>query len=39
MTDRRSQEGQEARALLIKIPPMMKNYDNIAQRCLFAVFF
>ena len=23
----------------IKIPPMMKNYDNIAQRCLAAVFF
>ena len=29
--------GQGARAPQIKIPPMIKNYDNIAERCLVAV--
>ena len=31
--------GEGARAPSIKIRTMMKNYDNIAQRCLVAVNF
>ena len=36
---RRNQGGQGAWAPPIKIPPMIKNYDNIAWRCLVAFFF